>query len=806
MVASTVDLLEEAGGLHRRGALADAASRYRQVLQREPAHAIALYHLAVIACQLGQFSDGIELARQSLTSDPRQPRAHNILGMASSRLGRHEEALASFDHAILLQPDFADAHGNRASALTELGRIAEAVASYERAVALQPGSVGDWLNLGTALHRVGRDEDALASYDRALALHPGFPEAHCNRGNVLARLGRHEEALASYERALAGNRSYVDALDGRGQALLALGRSEEALASFEEALALAPDRPGVLDRLVAALLSQGSDRGGRTRALAAVTRALAARETSAAKALFVECIKNRKFSTDAAGVRALMLRALSEPWDRPADLAVPAVSLVKLNPAVKDACARVAGTWPERMMLENLSGHLAAIADDELLRVVLETVPVCDVELERLLTAIRAIFLAGAHEGPTAPAEDGLLRFFCALARQCFINEYVFDVNSGEIEGVRRLRERLVRAIASGGAVPVLWIIAAASFLPLHALPGAEALLDKSWSPAVAALLTQQVREPLEELRARDFIPRLTAVAEGVSLEVKQQYEESPSPRWVRPAPVGEPMTMEQFFGSWLEPRPGPARHDRIDILVAGCGTGQSLVETARQFKGAQVLAVDLSRASLCYAKRQSLALGSTNIAFGEADILELGEIDRTFDIVDASGVLHHMADPWAGWRVLLALLRPGGFMRVGLYSRLGRSAINAARGFVAERGYAPTTEDIRRSRQDILALADGEPAKKVATHLDFFTTSECRDMLFHVQEHQLTLPEIARFIGENDIEFLGFLADPTVIRQFQARFPQDRAVADLALWHAFEADNPDAFAGMYQFWVRKRG
>ena len=32
------------------------------------------------------------------------------------------------------------------------------------------------------------------------------------------------------------------------------------------------------------------------------------------------------------------------------------------------------------------------------------------------------------------------------------------------------------------------------------------------------------------------------------------------------------------------------------------------------------------------------------------------------------------------------------------------------------------------------------------------------------------------------------------------------RAVADLALWHAFEADNSDAFAGMYQFWVRKRG
>ena len=536
MVASTVDLLEEAARLHRQGGLAEAASRYRQVLQSEPDHAAALYHLAVIACQRGQFLDGIELARQSLASDPRQPRAHNILGMALSRLGRHEEALASFDHAVLHQPDFADAHGNRASALMELGRVADAVASYEHAVALQPDSVGDWLNLGTALHRLGRDDDAIASYDRALALHANFPEAHFNRGNVLARLARYEEALASYDRALASNRRYVDALNGRGHVLLELGRIEGAVANFEEALALAPDHPGVLERLVDALLSQGSDHASRTRALAAVTRALAVKETSAAKALFVRCIRNRKLTSDAVGARALVLRALSEPWDRPADLAVPAVSLVKLNPAVKDACAHVVRAWPNRIMLENLSGRLTAIADDELLRVLLETAPACDVELERVLTGIRYIFLAAAQEGPTTPEEDGLLRFFCALARQCFVNEYVFDVNADELEGVRRLRERLIRAIASGGAVPVLWVIAVASFLPLHTLPGADALLDKSWSPAVAALLTQQVREPLEELRARDFIPRLAAIADDVSLEVKQQYEENPYPRWVKPA------------------------------------------------------------------------------------------------------------------------------------------------------------------------------------------------------------------------------------------------------------------------------
>jgi tetratricopeptide (TPR) repeat protein/SAM-dependent methyltransferase len=805
MTSSTVAVLEEAARLHRQGALADASSRYRQVLESDPDHAGALYHLAVIGCQQGEFDRGIELVRRSLASDPRQPRAHNLLGMALGRLGRQQEALASFDDALLLQPDFADAHGNRASALMELGRAAEAVESYERALALQADSVGDWLNLGSALHQLGRHDDAITSYERALALRPEFVDAHFNRGNVLAHLARYEEALAGYDRVLTLNRRHAAALSRRGHVLATLGRIKQAIASFEEVLALAPDYPGALADLVHALLSQERDRAARPRALAAVTRALASKETGEAKALFVECIRNRKFTSDPFNTRPLMLRALAEPWDRPADLAMPAVSLVKLNPAIRDTCARAVEVWPVRIMLEDLSGHLRAIADDGLLRVVLETVPVCDVELERLLTGIRSICLSAVQEGPATPGEDGLLRFFCSLARQCFINEYVFDVTSDEVEGLRRLREKLTRAIASGGSLPVPWMVALACYLPLHSLPGTETLLDKSWSPAVTALLRQQVREPLEERLARSFIPHLTAVADEVSLKVKQQYEENPYPRWVKAAPAGEPASIRQYFGGWFKSHPDVGWSESIDILVAGCGTGQNLVETARQFRGARVLAVDLSVASLCYAKCQALALGLTNIAFAEADILELASIDRKFDIVDASGVLHHVANPWVGWRVLLSLLRPNGFMRVGLYSKLARADVNAARAFVKERGYAATAEDIRRSRQDILALPEGEVAKDVANSPDFFTTSECRDMLFHVHEYQMTLSEIADFIAENGIEFLGFIADASIVHQFQARFPQAEAMADLALWDAFETDNPGAFAGMYQFWVRKK-
>ena len=137
-------------------------------------------------------------------------------------------------------------------------------------------------------------------------------------------------------------------------------------------------------------------------------------------------------------------------------------------------------------------------------------------------------------------------------------------------------------------------------------------------------------------------------------------------------------------------------------MLIAGCGTGQHAIETAQRFAGARVLAIDLSLTSLAYALRKTRELGVRNIEYAQADILKLGTIGRTFDVIESSGVLHHLADPFAGWRVLLSLLRPGGFMAVGLYSEIARADIVEARAFIAERGYGSSADDIRRCRQEL--------------------------------------------------------------------------------------------------------
>ena len=86
-----------------------------------------------------------------------------------------------------------------------------------------------------------------------------------------------------------------------------------------------------------------------------------------------------------------------------------------------------------------------------------------------------------------------------------------------------------------------------------------------------------------------------------------------------------------------------------IDILIAGCGTGRHSIGVAQQFERSKVLAIDLSAASLGYAKARTGALGVTNIDYAQADILQLGATGRTFDMIQSAGVLHHLADPWAG-------------------------------------------------------------------------------------------------------------------------------------------------------------
>lgn len=786
---------------HWAGRLNEAVTSYRRGLEGKPDLAEAHGCLGLALYDLGRLTEAAESYRNAIRILPEDAGSHNNLGNVLRGLGRLDEAEASCRRAAELKPEFVEAHYNRGIALQGLGRLEDAVASYRRALAVNPDVAPAHNNLGNALRDLGRLEEAVASYGRALKIKPDTPGVHSNLANTLRDLGRLAEAEASCLRALGIKPDFAEAHQVLGNVLYDLGRLEEAEASYRRALAAKPTLAEAHSSLGMVLVILGR----LDEALRHCVSALRLVETPVAKTLFVDCIKRMHLTACGDDVRAALVRALTEPWGRPNHLMPAGTILVKHDQDLGACIARTARTWPQRLPARDLfaASGLGAVSADTLLRAMLVSAPICDIELERFLTTVRHAMLAAATGAEANEDEDArLLDFHCALARQCFINEYVFDLTASEAEQLRMLRDRVAAALAADAPIPDLWLVTLASYAPLHSLPSCSRLLDRTWPEAVSAVLAQQVREPAEELGLRTTIGRLTTIDDDVSRRVRQQYEENPYPRWIRAAPVDKPLDIDAvlcrtFPSASFEPL---NKATELEVLIAGCGTGQQAIDGAQLYKGARLLAVDLSLSSLCYAKRKTVDLGLDTIEYGQADITKLDTLGRSFDLVEASGVLHHLADPMAGWRVLLGLLRPGGFMRVGLYSDTARRDVVRGREFIAARNYGSTKEEIRRCRQDLVENGFSE----ILGWDDFFSTSACRDLLFHVQESRMRLDAIDDFLNDNGLRFLGFETDKQILNAYGRRFPNDRAATNLRNWQMFEEENSDIFRNMYQFWVQK--
>src|SRR3984893_4216475 len=755
----------------------------------------------------GQTQEAERLCHDVLSFDPGHFDSLHLLGIMALRAARHAQAIELFGRALAADARSSECHFNLAQALRSCGRLDDAGAHLRQAIMLRSDYAKAHASLGDVLADQGRNGEARASFERALTSDPALVEGHYGLGNVLLREGQFEEAVARYRRVVAARPESAEAHSNLGVALAALGRGDEDAAHYLRGLALKPQLVEVYRNLGRTLLAQGD----LARAFALSHRGLAVAETQESRAFFLQCAARLPSVPSDRAVRddlaRLITRALAEGWTRPSEIAGLAAMLIRSGPA--DACiARAAAAWPRRLGQTELGSaeELAAVSGSPLLRALLQAAPVQDVAIERFLTNARAVLLATAlaagAEGADPQAELG---FLCALAQQCYLNEYVFAVSAKEVQQLASLQQKVEAALAAATAIPAIWLIALAAYAPLHTLANVAALTERSWADPVNRVVREHVNEPGEERRVRTLLPALTPISDEVSIAVRQQYEEAPYPRWLKPAPVGHPTSVTWYLRNQFPQAPISVTHERatLDVLIAGCGTGQHTVETAQRFIGANVLAIDLSLASLGYAARKASELGIGNIEFAQADILELGGIGRSFDLIEASGVLHHLRDPGRGLRVLNALLRPGGYMHLALYSAAARADVRAARALIVERRWRPIPEDIRECRQEILSFPDDHPARSVSGYSDFFAMSECRDLLFHVQEHQFAIPQIKALLADNGLTFIGSAGPPAL--NFQARFPGD-AMRDLDQWHLLEQEHPKMFVNMYEFWAQKPG
>lgn len=423
---------------------------------------------------------------------------------------------------------------------------------------------------------------------------------------------------------------------------------------------------------------------------------------------------------------------------------------------------------------------------------------VCDPSFEALVTQVRSQLLDHfSNEGSFAREE--YFRLASALSHYAFFTDFILEETERERDRITELRRR----IENGKRLSADAIALLACYRPLYALANARDILATfRTTENLAEVVRAQIGDHLSLSQTAREIPTLEPVADETSHSVREQYEAFPYPRWKT---LPKRHVVENWRADEISQKLEAPLSDRTaKILIAGCGTGRDAAIHALRFPMGSIMAVDVSRASLAYASLKAKELELENLTFMHGDILGLGRMGQTFDHICCTGVLHHMEDPIAGWRVLRDLLKPGGLMRIGLYSRAGREAVAAAQDAARRANFPPTRDGILKFRRDCARLCGRETVRRLSGLQDYYHLNMYRDLVFPAREHRFDLDQIRDMLGTLGLRFEGFYVSADVLRTYRSLFRDDRHATDLETWRQFESRYPDTFASMYIFWCRK--
>lgn len=285
--------------------------------------------------------------------------------------------------------------------------------------------------------------------------------------------------------------------------------------------------------------------------------------------------------------------------------------------------------------------------------------------------------------------------------------------------------------------------------------------------------------------------------AQSVAERVTAQYRRWPYPAWkriLRPLPATVTDVVRQ-----IDPA-GPPLRASAEILIAGCGTGREARTLAQRFPEARITAIDMSEASLAYAEERCAGLG---VRFRRLDLHHAAELGQEFDLISCSGVLHHLQDPEAAWAALVAVLRPAGVMRVMLYSKIARLRVEGARCLIADLIGREVTDDLLREARH--RIAQRAPSL-LSRSTDFYSLAGFHDLVLHPHEDPFDIPRIRRALEELELDLLAFTLPSGDERlRYLEQNPGDPLCRDFDGWMSAERNNPFLFAGMYEFWCRRR-
>ena len=223
---------------------------------------------------------------------------------------------------------------------------------------------------------------------------------------------------------------------------------------------------------------------------------------------------------------------------------------------------------------------------------------------------------------------------------------------------------------------------------------------------------------------------------QAVSDTVKRFYEEHPFPNYDGFESIGDLLSRasRSVYAAMLDRQiPVGAR-----ILEIGCGTGQ--LGAFLSVGGRAVVGVDMSDASLTLATGFRAQQGLTNCNFMQGNLFELPLRREAFDLVICKGVLHHTADARAAFRAATAMVRPGGYVLVGLYNRIGRIPTSVRRWWFK----------IRPRRE-----GTGDYVLRQIAKSDEKARSWFYDQYLHPHETRHTVDEVLTWFDENGLDYV---------------------------------------------------
>jgi len=720
----------------------------------------------------------------------------------------------------------ADIISNYALICEEKEENDKAIKLYKKCAKSFPNHIYSKLNLSFLYYKLNQLEIAEKIIEEAIQLKPSLPNGHCIRGLILKGLDKYDESRLSLEKAIELDKNYFDAYINLGLlnkdsnkyneaeeyylkaleinnksaiAHLNLGACYKEKQDLDKAILhtkMAIEIDNKLENCYLNLATIYNQIGDYKKSLSLTKKELLLHKHSELSyQLISELIKKGEvLNTSEKDNRELLKNLLNRKDISHRELFGNINSLIS-----KEILEEL--SILESKLYENNKFNIL-IKDKELVKA-LSLLIFCSPLWEKVLGNIRKNILLNYSDKDKI--SNSIFNFIIGLGSQCFLNEYVYYISTEEKDKLKELKKIINNNKNQDYKLAIISCYQSLSSINDEIINLNTYIPNKK---ELNNLLNLQFKELNAEKKISKGIKKIGNIKDSTSKEVKNQYELNPYPRWRYNSYAKEnklnflSVINSEISPNTIKPNSVQLTNKKINILIAGCGTGIQIIEASR-YSNCEITAIDLSNSSISYAKRKVDEYGLKNINFIEMDLLELTSLNKRFDLIECSGVLHHMNEPSKGLSNLFDVLEPEGFLKLGLYSKYAREEILKARKLIKEKDIKPNIDGIRNFRNDLL---NGEikEVNEISNWSDFYSTSMCRDLCFHTHENCYTLIEIKNMLKVSNLEFLGFTLSKEIRDKYQIDNKDKDSLKNLELWDKFEKLNPNSFREMYQFWSRK--